>query len=280
MMKLHKITEKIEKRIPLSWAEAWDNPGLAVGDPNADVSRVAFALDANEDTVARAADAGCSLLVTHHPIIFDPMKTIHEDVPAQKTVISAIRSGVALYAAHTNWDSSPEGVNFCLADLLGLKELEQLEPPQVKDGSFGIGAVGTFASPVSMTECMQLLARRWRLVNFVGFGGSSRMISKVAVGGGACGGMWRRAFDLGADVFITADIAYHDRNDALSMGLNLISTDHGEMERVALPALKKVVEEETGLETVLLKEVPTERIFLNPLGEDQIIAEGCVSNDR
>ena len=164
--------------------------------------------------------------------------------------------------------------------MLRLKELEQLEPPQVKDGSFGIGAVGTFASPVSMTECLQLLARRWRLVNFVGFGGSSRMISKVAVGGGACGGMWRRAFDLGADVFITADIAYHDRNDALSMGLNLISTDHGEMERVALPALKKVVEEETGLETVLLKEVPTERIFLNSSGEDQIIAEGCVSNDR
>jgi dinuclear metal center YbgI/SA1388 family protein len=271
MMKLCEITEKIEKRIPLSWAEAWDNPGLAVGDPDADVSRVAFALDANEDTVSRAADAGCALLVTHHPIIFSPMKTIHEDVPAQKTVMSAIRKGVALYAAHTNWDASPEGVNFCLADALGLKELEQLEPPQVKNGSFGIGAVGKFAAPITMAECMQLLALRWCLVNFMGFGDSSRMISKAAVGGGACGGMWRRALDLGADVFVTADIAYHDRNDALSMGLSLISTDHGEMERAALPALKKIVEIETGLETVLLKEEPTDRIFLEPQNRNQIL---------
>lgn len=259
-MRLADLIFKLEKRIPLCWAEEWDNPGLAVGDPDSDVSRVAVALDVTEDTVRQAASAGCGLLVSHHPTIFRAMKRLIFRTPGPRAIAMAIQNQVALYAAHTNWDSSGEGVNFCLAGSLGLDDIEPLVPPSVDNGAWGLGAVGNFRGETSLLDCMKLAKERWRLSSCSGFGDETRPIRRVAVGGGACGDFWQQALDAGTDVFITADIPYHHRNDALSMGLRLIAVDHGEMERVSLPALRSLIAAETGLEAVPLPEAPLRRL--------------------
>ena len=160
-MKLYEIAEAIEKRVPKEWAEPWDNPGLLAGERGAEVEKIAVALDASPRTVARAAERGCGLLVTHHPIIFRPVKSVVDDCHAGRTLLSAVKSGVALYAAHTNWDSSPEGVNFVLASELGLKNIEPLVPSQ--SGAWGLGAAGDLPRPVRLGALGELLRERWNL---------------------------------------------------------------------------------------------------------------------
>ena len=260
-MKLNEFIAAIECRIPKCWAEEWDNPGLAYGDETAEISRVAVALDATEDTVSRAATAGCQLLFTHHPLIFRPLKHIYESVPPQKTLITAIQKNIALYAAHTNWDASPEGVNVILAEKLGLKNIARLEIPSA-EGSFGIGAVGNFENQTTVKEIAEFLREAWGCRYLTLFGGADRKISRVALGGGACGSMWQLALERKAELFITADISYHDRNEALYKGLSLIIADHGEMERAPLAKLCDVIREQTSVEVVQLPEEYVERTVL------------------
>jgi len=257
-MKLSDFIEKIDKRIPRAWAEDWDNPGLAFGDEATEICRVAVALDATVDTVSRAAEAGCQLIFTHHPLIFRALKHLYPAIPPQETLICAVRKNIALFAAHTNWDSSPEGVNVILANSLGLKNVGQLE--RTENDSFGIGAVGDFEKPLTFREIMVLVRNNWKCENITGFGDETRKIQRVAVGGGACGSMWHKALDKGAQLFITADISYHDRNEALYKGLNLIICDHGEMERMSLDKLCAIISEETGVEVVRLQEDCVKRI--------------------
>ena len=259
-LKVSEIAARIEKRIPLGWAEEWDHPGLAAGDPDGDVSKIALALDVSCESVELAAEAGCQLLVTHHPAIFRPFGTVVFSVPAQKSVAMALRKGLALYAAHTNWDVSPEGVNEMLAASLDLAAVEPLQQPAVRNGSWGLGAVGSLIAPVSLGEFLSILVERWRLTDFRAYGDAKCRVRKIALGGGACADLWPLAKKAGADVFVTSDVRYSERNDALSAGLNMIVTDHGETERVSLARLKVVVEEVTGLPVELLKETGPRRV--------------------
>ena len=256
-MKLRDVICLIEKRMPLSWAEDWDNPGLQVGDPDSEISKIGIALDVTEDTVGKASERGCDLLVSHHPIIFRPIRNIITDRPASKAVINAIKNGLSLYAAHTNWDSSPEGVNFTLAELLGLDDIRPLRDPS--DGSsWGMGAVGELMMPMSIDTVMKLIKERWSLSSCWTYGTApALMIKRIALVGGSCGGMWTLAADKGASLFVTADISYHERQDALSCGLGLAEVDHGEMERASLPKLRSIIQKETGLAVELIPE--TER---------------------
>lgn len=263
-MRLTDVIARIEERVPRSWAEEWDNPGLAVGDPGCDITRIALSLDVTEDTVCKAAENDCQMLVSHHPIIFRAMKNLIFENPGPKAIGHAVKNGIALYAAHTNWDFSCEGVNFCLADTLKLSDIRPLVTAKGDCGAWGLGAVGDFDNNamLSLTSCMKLVKERWRLSSCAAFGCEARTISRVAIGGGSCGDFWPDALSAGADVFITSDIPYHHRNDSLAMGLSLIIADHGEMERVSLAALQALIGQSTGLEVILLKEEPVRRLLL------------------
>lgn len=261
-MKLTEVIGLIEKRMPLSWSEEWDNSGLIAGDPCSEIRKVGLALDVSEDTVSKAIASGCELLLSHHPIIFRPIKNIIADTPASKSLMLAIKNNISLYAAHTNWDSSPEGVNFSLAELLGLDDIGPLAQASAEDGSWGMGATGDFLMPLSLGNVMKLIKERWSLSSCIGYGSTSEMIKRIAIGGGACGEMWPDALVKDASVFVTADMSYHNRQDALNCGLKLIDVDHGEMERASLPRLKSIIEKETGLVVEIIPEDKVDRIIL------------------
>lgn len=249
-MKLFEIVESIEKRLPKEWAESWDNPGLQVGERGAEIEKIAVALDASPVTVARASASGCGLLAAHHPIFFRPVKSIIDDSHVGRTLFAAFKNNVALYAAHTNWDSSPEGVNYVLASLLGLENISPLAPSS--SGAWGLGAVGDFPRPVDVHEFCELVQERWGLLDLSFAGGEEKEISRVALGGGACMDFWPEALAAGAQCFITADVTYHPREEATEAGLAILSCDHGEMERLSLPALAALVTEQTGLPSVIV----------------------------
>jgi len=122
------IFNLIEKLAPTSLAEGWDNPGLQVGDPDAEIKTVMLTLDINIDVVMEAKLKGAGLIVSHHPLIFKPLKSLRLDQPDGKLAEFIIKNNIIIYAAHTNLDIAVGGVNSVLAEKLGLNETAVLEP--------------------------------------------------------------------------------------------------------------------------------------------------------
>ncbi len=115
-----QIAEAVERLAPLSLAEEWDNCGLQVGGPGAEVNRVLVALTPLPEVFEEAEDKGADFLLSHHPLIFDPLKTIVTSSYPGGLLARAIRNGLAVYAAHTSYDAAPAGVSVALAKTLDL----------------------------------------------------------------------------------------------------------------------------------------------------------------
>ncbi|HWI41872.1 MAG TPA: Nif3-like dinuclear metal center hexameric protein, partial [Verrucomicrobiae bacterium] len=128
--RLSDIVGILNRMAPPRLAESWDNPGLQVGDPSAPIDRIMVALDADCATVESAVRQRCSLLLTHHPLIFKPLKRISSSDSTGAAVASAIRNGLAVFSAHTNYDIAAEGVNDILAALVGLPDPQPLQVTQ------------------------------------------------------------------------------------------------------------------------------------------------------
>lgn len=127
LAKVKDIAEVMDRWCPPEWAESWDNVGLLVGDPAAEVKRILITLDVTPATVGQAMAKGAQLIVSHHPLIFKPMKSLRADRAGQGIVWQLARAGIAAFAAHTNLDVAPGGVNDALAAALELQECRILE---------------------------------------------------------------------------------------------------------------------------------------------------------
>ena len=124
-MKIPKVADIvgiINKIAPPELAESWDNPGLQIGDPAAEVTRVMVALDPTPDVIDSAIAASCQLLVTHHPLIFKPLKSISAANPLGSSIQKAIKGGVSIVTLHTNYDIANGGLNDVLASKIGLSD--------------------------------------------------------------------------------------------------------------------------------------------------------------
>ncbi|TLV01264.1 Nif3-like dinuclear metal center hexameric protein [Dyadobacter luticola] len=122
------ITNELEKLAPLAYQEGYDNAGLLVGSPNTEVSGILFTLDVTEQVVQEALQRGCNLIVAHHPIIFKGLKKLNGKNYVERTVINAIKNDIAIYATHTNLDHVTNGVNWKIAERLGLLNVKVLAP--------------------------------------------------------------------------------------------------------------------------------------------------------
>ncbi|MFV0406946.1 MAG: Nif3-like dinuclear metal center hexameric protein [Propioniciclava sp.] len=136
MVTVSEITDWFETAYPPSLAESWDRVGLAVGDPQAPVSRVLFAVDVTEPVVTEALRLGAEMIIAHHPLLLRGVHTVRADDPKGRLITDLIRGEVAVFNAHTNADSAARGVAEALADLLELSDRRPLvpapRPPQDK----------------------------------------------------------------------------------------------------------------------------------------------------
>ena len=137
-MLIREITDVIERFAPLAWQESYDNAGLIVGRPDDEVRKALLAVDVTDEVMAEAEREGCDLIITHHPIVFHALKRFNSADQVQRCVERAIRSGIALYACHTNLDSAPEGMSWRLAEMLGVADLCVLQP-SAADAKVGFG---------------------------------------------------------------------------------------------------------------------------------------------
>ncbi|MCA0230140.1 MAG: Nif3-like dinuclear metal center hexameric protein [Bacteroidetes bacterium] len=128
MTKIKDITHFLENIAPLSYQESYDNAGLIVGDPTASVTNVLVSLDCTEAVVDEAIAKNCNLIVAHHPIVFKGLKKFNGRNYVERTIIKAIKNDIAIYATHTNLDHVVGGVNFMIAERLGLQNVRILAP--------------------------------------------------------------------------------------------------------------------------------------------------------
>ena len=234
----------IDTFAPFALAEEWDNSGLMVGSFEAEASRVGICLDAIPEAVIKASENKCDVLVCHHPLIFRGLKKINIDTDTGKTICGAIKRGVNIIAAHTNWDKADEGVNATLAELVGLKETKPL-------GEFGV--VGKLDDKVETEKFLELVKKSWGLSRLDFYSETMpEKISRVALCGGSGADFWSAAKLHRADIYITADMKYHELIDATHAGLSIALCEHGEMERASLNKLAEKISA-CGVETVLLE---------------------------
>lgn len=125
-VKCSAIMQQMEKLAPLYLAEAWDNVGLLLGDPEQDIDKVIVTLDVDQQIVNEAIAAGANMIIAHHPLLFKGVTRIRTDWPQGRILAALIKAQIAVYAAHTNLDSAPGGVNDVLAHKLNLIAVEPL----------------------------------------------------------------------------------------------------------------------------------------------------------
>lgn len=130
MVKIKEIVDALEMFAPLPLQDGFDNAGLQVGLTDAEVTGVLLCLDVTEKVVDEAVASGCNLIVSHHPLIFSPLKRITGATYVERCVMKALSNGVAIYSAHTNIDNAPGGVNYRIAEKLGLQNLKILVPKE------------------------------------------------------------------------------------------------------------------------------------------------------
>lgn len=248
-MDIQQLVGAIKDFADLDWTEDWDNTGIMLDCGSGDISRIAVALDVVEETVNRAYAEGCDLIISHHPLIFSPLYRVDRSSLSSRMVLSLIQKGISVISLHTNWDVSPVGVNRCLSDKLDLEEVHSLLPG--KSGSWGHGACGSLVHSLSVPEFADRIMTRWDLSWSKLFGDTEGDIKRVAICGGSGGDLWRAALDMEADMYITADMKYHDILEACSNGLRIMSVDHGEMESVSMPVLADLVSRRSGIPVYL-----------------------------
>ena len=242
-MKVRALLNHIDTFAPFASSEEWDNPGLMIGSYEAEVSRVAICLDAVSEAVTSAGEQGCNVLLCHHPLIFRGVKKIDVDSEFGHTLSAAIKHNVTIIAAHTNWDKASGGVNDTLAELLGLHETEPLD-------EFGLS--GLMPERMKPEEFFSHVKSSWHLSHMdIYTQNMPEYISRVSLCGGSGSSFWHSALNHKADVYITADMKYHELIDASREGLTIANINHGEMERASLPKLAEKISE-CGIETVIL----------------------------
>ena len=129
-MKVKEITDAIESMAPLHLQESWDNAGMQVGNPNSEVTGILLCTDVREETVDEAIERGFNMIISHHPLLFRGLKKIVGRTYQERVVAKAIKHDITIYCAHTNMDSARGGVNFKMAEKLGLKNVSVLDPQQ------------------------------------------------------------------------------------------------------------------------------------------------------
>ncbi len=221
MTTVSDVLSYINSVAPPYMRESWDNVGLLCGSGRSPVTRILVALDPFEDVCQEAIEVNAELIVTHHPLIFTPLKAVTEDTATGRAIGALCAHHISAINAHTNLDCASAGVNDCLAAKLGLEDVQPILMPG-KD--FGLLRQGT----VAQQALTQFLAHVKTALGCEGlrYVNGGVPVRRVAVGGGACGSMLRDAFDAGCDTFVTSDIRYNQFWDAYDLGMNLIDAGH------------------------------------------------------
>lgn len=224
---LAEILKVMEAIAPSNLAEEWDNVGLQVGQKDWPVRKIWVALDPLPDVVTAACERNVDLLITHHPLIFQPLFSLDFNTTVGSIIHMAIQNQMAIFAAHTNLDSVTNGLNDVLAKRIGLMNLEILgDPISSCEDRQGLGRVGELQNSVELAPLAGTIKKVLGIKSVKVAGRPDLSVKKVAVCTGSGSSLIKSFFLSDADVYISGDMRYHDARAVESVNLGLIDIGH------------------------------------------------------
>ena len=225
------IASFLEEKIPPSLKEDYDNVGLLCGFPEQDVRRILVVLDITLDTIGEAREMGAELIVSHHPIIFTPLRQVLYDRPDGRRLIELLRADLSAICMHTNLDRLAGGVNTALAAALGGVETQMLPD---------MGCICRLEEPADLMDFLAVTREALQAPD-MRYSSADKPVSRIALCGGAGGDILYDAARRGCDTVITGEVKHHQWIDGAELGLNLIEGGHFATENVVVPVLAEML---------------------------------------
>ncbi len=241
-MKLQEIMETLDREIPFSYAAEWDNVGLLVGDRQQDIQKILIALDVSDQVLAHAVEEHADLIITHHPLMFRPVKQITEQDFIGTRIRTLIRHDISYIALHTNFDIVK------MADL-NARDLFLNHPSVLQEvgtdekGAFGFGRVGRLDKDMTLGEFAGFVKKIAKLSNIRVYGDPEATVRIAAIASGAGKSAVSDAIQKGAQVLVTGDVDYHAGIDANAQGLAVIDAGHYGTEYVFISYMAYLVKQ-------------------------------------
>jgi dinuclear metal center YbgI/SA1388 family protein len=238
MLNVETVTEFLGRIAPLELAEDWDNVGLLVGEPRRPVRRVMTCLTVTPNVVAEAIEGQVDLIIPHHPMPFHSLKRLTPDTPTGQMLLDLIASHVAVYSAHTAFDSAANGINQRLARGLDLRGVF----PLVFSGEgLGAGRIGWLEAPTPLSEVAESVKQFLNLDSIQIVGNPEQTIRLMAVACGAAGEFLQKAREAHCDGMLLGETQYHTYLEAEAHGIGLILPGHYASERFGMECLADVL---------------------------------------
>lgn len=239
------IYDAIDRLAPFWLTMDFDNTGILVGDRNREIACALLALDCTPAVVEQARQLGAQLIVTHHPVIFHPLKRVNEDA----VVYQLIRSDIAVISAHTNLDIAQGGVNDALVNAIGLRDCRGLELLNEQTGAW-LGRIGTLPEPL-FPEAFAAHVKSCLNAASVKFAAAPRAIHTVALCSGSGADCLDAAISAGADALLTSEVKQHEYLAAAAAGISIFDAGHFDTEDIVIEPLRDY----------LAKEIPDVHFF-------------------
>ncbi|MDT8337029.1 MAG: Nif3-like dinuclear metal center hexameric protein [Candidatus Izemoplasmatales bacterium] len=218
-MNLVDIIRYFEIKYPKELAYEWDNVGIQVGTLNIVAKKILVTLDITKEVVKEAIEKKVNMIISHHPLLFNPLDKIIFDTPRGWIIKNLIKHNITVYSAHTNYDTAEGGMNDEFAKILNLENVGLL------DEIDGIGRFG-YIEPVDFSKFLEIIKTKLQLDTVNVIGNTDKQISKVGISGGSGSKHMYQAKMKGCDVYLTGDVTYHTALDAISLGLTIIDIGH------------------------------------------------------
>ncbi|KXB58945.1 Nif3-like dinuclear metal center hexameric protein [Gemelliphila asaccharolytica] len=205
-------------------SEDWDNVGFMLGDDKRQVSSILVCLDVTDEVVKEAINKKVDLIISHHPLIFKPIKSLNYNDFKARIISKLIKNDIAVISAHTNLDSAKFGLNYYLSKELELENIEVLFENNDFKGC-GLGRKGTLKEKMKISEFSSFVKRKLNLkyVKLI-TKNPDNYIKKVALLGGSGGDFIYKLPDV--DIYLTGDVSYHQALDSIEMNKNVIDIGH------------------------------------------------------
>ncbi len=227
----------VETLAPRELKMDWDNVGLNCGSKTAPVRKILVALDPFEHVCQEAVEEHADLLVTHHPLIFQPWPMVTDDAAISRGLMNLVRHDISHICAHTNLDRAPGGVNDVLSQVLGLENVTTVE----RD-AYAMLRMGEVEEQ-DLADFLSIVKERLHC-DGLRYCDGGRKVHKVAVGGGGCADGLYDVICAGCDTFVTSDVKYNGFWDAKEQGINLIDAGHFPTENPVVAVLAEKIQAE------------------------------------
>lgn len=239
MTTIREVLDVLENYFPLKLQEQWDNSGLQIGDITQVVSGVLCAIDITEKVIDEAIENKCNLIISHHPLLFHPLKVVDNRSYINRCVIKAIKNDICIYSAHTNADNSLYGLNFAMGERLGLTKMAPIYR-DISNDKYNGGVIGELEDSILFFDFLNFLKNTfdWKILTYSPT--NNKEVRKVAICTGAGAFMQKKATELGADVFITGEAKYNDYLDSVD-GATLVCAGHYETEIISQEIFSSII---------------------------------------